>query len=194
MSLIVDNILDMISHNGEAETLEDISTFECPMNSEVVIYLKKNAIDFAKKKLSVTYLVSDSTDGEIVGYFTLAHKVIEVRKGSISSKIEKRMSRFAPFDETNKSYTFSSFLLAQFSKNYAVDDGKRIDGCTLMDLADEVMRDVQHKVGGGYIYLDVLSKNDGVVKFYKDNYGYHEFNKRVSSADGNEYTQMIRAI
>lgn len=46
-----------------------------------------NAIEFARKKLSVTYLLRDNSDGEIAGYFTLAHKAIEIKNDNISNTV-----------------------------------------------------------------------------------------------------------
>ena len=102
------------------------------------------------------------------------------------------MQRFVPLDEANNSYTLSAFLLAQFGKNYTVDDGKCIDGEILMDLVDAVTLDIQHRIGGGFIYLDVLTKNKGVVNFYRNHCNYVSFSQRISKGEG--YTQMIRFI
>ena len=59
MSVIIENILDVIESNGEDETLSDLSSFSCPMNLEIEDFLRCKAIDFAKRKLSVTYIVTD---------------------------------------------------------------------------------------------------------------------------------------
>ena len=76
------NILDMIGAIGETELEQRLSNFSCPMNPEIEYFIMDNAIEFARKKLSVTYFVINE-NGKIVAIFTLAHKAIG----------------FVPFDE-----------------------------------------------------------------------------------------------
>ena len=49
-------------------------------------------------------------------------------------------------------------MLAQFGKNYGVDKGKRITGIELMEFAMDVLKDIQHRIGGGVVYLDAEDK------------------------------------
>ena len=67
------NILDMLDSIGEDAVKEIISDFSCPLNNEIEYFLFNNAIDFAKRKMSVTYLVFDEIN-RLTGYFTLTHK------------------------------------------------------------------------------------------------------------------------
>ncbi len=126
MSLIIDNILDLIDLFGEEETAQDLNMFSNPINPEIEDFLKNKAIDFAKRKMSITYIVSDSDDGSILGYFTLANKALEISAAAISKSLSKKVGRYGILDETEGTYTVHSFLLAQFGKNYAIDDGCRI--------------------------------------------------------------------
>ena len=75
MSLAIENILDIMDYEGEEELELILSEFISQKNDEIQIFLKDKAIEFAKKKLSITYLVTDNENGELLGYFTLAHKV-----------------------------------------------------------------------------------------------------------------------
>lgn len=149
MSLAVENILGIIDRDGEEELMLDLSAFSCGVNPEIQTFLTERAIEFAKKKMSITYLVTDADDGELLGYFTLAHKVLTVPATGLSNSIKKRMSRYARLDEDSDSYLVSAFLLAQFGKNYAVDKEKRIQGAELMDCVDTVLEDIQYRIGGG---------------------------------------------
>ena len=56
-----------------------------------------------------------------------------------TSKLE--LSRYAIWDSESNSYTVSAFLIAQFGKNYAVDEGKGINGNELMDLTFEILEE-----------------------------------------------------
>lgn len=60
------NILDMEKAIGETNLKELLSDFYCPRNEEIEHFVKNNAYEFAKKKLSVTYLVVNE-DNYIAG-------------------------------------------------------------------------------------------------------------------------------
>ena len=75
------NILDMVEEIGKEATeaiLADFSTRPSesaePLNEDIEVFLKSNAIQFAREKKSVTYLVVDEDDSFLLGYFTIAHK------------------------------------------------------------------------------------------------------------------------
>ena len=53
------NILDMQRAVGEEDLESILSGFSCPMNQEVQFFVRKNALEFAKKRMSITYLVVD---------------------------------------------------------------------------------------------------------------------------------------
>lgn len=57
------------------------------------------------------------------------------------------------------------FLIAQFGKNCAVDNGNRIAGKQSMKYAEDVLGVLQHRAGGGVEYLDCES-HAGLIRFY----------------------------
>ncbi len=52
------------------------------------IFVWHNAIEFAKKKMSITFFLVDA-GGEIVAIFTLVHKAVEIGSAELSSTIRK---------------------------------------------------------------------------------------------------------
>ena len=114
MQVITENILDLIENSGENELSNDLSAFSSPLNPEIEDFIRKKAIDFAKRKLSITYLVNDLSDGSILGYFTLAHKSIIINDANLSSTAKRKLVRYSRMDKTSGSYMASAFLLAQF--------------------------------------------------------------------------------
>lgn len=50
------NIQDMLKAIGEKEVFSILSDFSCPLNVEVEDFVRNKSIDFAKRKLSITYL------------------------------------------------------------------------------------------------------------------------------------------
>ena len=53
MSFNVVNITDLLSSVGEDEVRIALADFECSKNPEIENFLRYNAIDFAKRKISV---------------------------------------------------------------------------------------------------------------------------------------------
>ena len=154
MSFVVTNILDELQ-DGERFLQEDLSSFECPVNSEIEDFIRTKAIDFAKRKLSITYIVSDESDGKVLGYFTLTHKSIIIGDSNLSTTTRKKLARYSRMEKSSGDYMTSAFLLAQFGKNYAIDGGTRINGAELMQLATDVLLHIQRQSGGGQMLICV---------------------------------------
>lgn len=189
------NIQDILKAVGEEKVQSLLSDFSSPLNEEVEDFVHNKSIEFAKKKLSITYLVIRKTDDGktvLVGIFTLAHKAVEVTNTNISNTARKKLSRYAKLDEETDKYNVSAFLIAQFGKNSAVSEKWKISGNELMDLAFEVLRHVQYFVGGGVVYLD-CENTDKVLEFYKSDYNrFKIFGERVARSEGKLYLQLLK--
>ena len=185
------NILDLIQENGETAVAEDLSVFSCPLNLEIEKFVRENVVDFAKRKLSITYLVYDISDWQLLGYFTLAHKAIDVNGKNLSSTSRKKLARYSRYEDDADIYSTSAFLLAQFGKNYGVENGNRISGDELMEYAIDILSDIQHRIGGGVVYLDAEDRPE-LRDFYEKKANYKIFGERFSSEDHIKYLQYIR--
>ena len=190
MGVQVINILDELKNNGEVKIKEDLSFFSCPMNPAIENFIRKRAIDFARRKLSITYLVNDLDDGQILGYFALTHKAVLISNSRLSNTSRKKLERFARLDRGTGDYMASAFLIAQFGKNYGVDNGERISGKELMDIANDILVNIQRQIGGGIIYLD-CENNEKLQKFYV-NEKFQRFGERFSEEDNQKYLQYMR--
>lgn len=62
MDYEVINILDMIESVGEDTVNAVLSKFSCSRNKEIENFVQNNAVIFAKKKMSITYLVYIDTE------------------------------------------------------------------------------------------------------------------------------------
>lgn len=82
------NILDYMDVIGEDALQVALSEFSCPKNPEIEDFMKKNAIEFAKRKMSITYLLID-TEGRVLGIFALAYKALQVMGKKLSGTIKK---------------------------------------------------------------------------------------------------------
>ncbi len=184
------NVLDMIGAIGETKLKQRLSDFSCPINPEIEQFVINNAIDFAKRKLSVTYFVVNEF-GKIAAVFTLAHKAVEIENASLSNSKRKKISRYAVLDSEAGNYTVSAFLIAQFGKNYAVDEGKGISGSELMDLTFEILEKVQHDIGGGIVFLECEDKEKLLDFYQNEKNGFMPFNERYSVNENTKYIQLF---
>ena len=149
-------------------------------------------IQFAKMKTAVTYLVFDTEDGALLGYFTLAHKALEIPAEGLSRKFKDKVKRFSAINEVSNTFSVSAFLLAQFSKNYAVDEGRRISGSELMSIAMEQLKEAQNIVGGTIVYLD-CEADAKLIRFYEGEH-FSLFGERISDTDGKRYLQYLSFV
>lgn len=187
------NILDMIEALGEDETRSILSDFSCSKNHEIENFVKKNAIDFAKRKISITYLVVDRTE-TVRAIFTLTHKALEVGNKSLSNTMRRRMQRYATLDERADSFMTSAFLIAQFGKNDVLVGEENISGNALMDLAFEVLTSVQHDIGGGLVYLECEDRKNLLTFYSSEPNAFFKFGERYSETDNVKYIQLFRFI
>lgn len=195
------NLATMIEQVGEEKVKSILSDFYCPLNKDVEIFLKNKAIEFAKQRISSTYLVMASYKQEyiLVGYYTLANKFITVYKDNLKSKtLQKRISKFAQYDSDLKRYTLSAPLIGQLGKNYYNSYDKQITGDEILYLALEKVKQMQMIVGGKVVYLE-CEDVDRLTEFYSSN-GFVSFGKRLLDRDetetlkGEYLVQMLKYI
>ena len=84
------NLLDLIDSVGEEKVQSILCDFSCPLNKEIENFASRNAIDFSKKKISITYLIMDN-DYNVVSLFTLVHKTIDVNCSGFSNTTKKEI-------------------------------------------------------------------------------------------------------
>lgn len=192
MQIKIVNILDEIETFGEEVLKSILSKFVSEKNAEIEEFIRDKAIDFAKQKLSITYLVIDTDSGLILGYFTLTHKSVILNSDGLSRTFQKKLAKYSRLDRDTGNYVVSAFLLAQLGKNYAVKADERISGKQLMKLVNDVLLDVQRRIGGGVMYLD-CEDNPKLKNFYSQE-NFKEFADRFSSEDERKYIQFMRFL
>ncbi len=165
---------------GENSLYRLFSDFSCPPNPDVEHFLYHNAIEFTKKNQSVTYLVFNSNDASITGYFSLSIKPITISTANISKTTAKKLSRASIFNENNQSYTTVAYLIAQLGKNYSLPREKRIDGNTLLDFSLKIIENTKYSIGGILEFLECES-NSFLMDFYVNN-KFKPFSTRVTTS------------
>ena len=195
MNYTVWNILDLDEVVGEAgieALVSDFSTFRKnkegefeELNHDIETFLKRDALQFAREKKSVTYLVCDEEEGNLLGYFTITHKPIEVPPDGLSNTYLRKIERFAQRHKILNSYIISAYLIAQISKNYVIDNGQRITGDELMRLCNKELLELQHRSGGSAEYLDCEAHAE-LIDFYEKRQNFRLFGERLSEKDGKD--------
>ena len=185
------NILDIIDAIGEESVNLILSDFSCPKNGEIENFVRKSAVGFAKRKISVTHLVMD-VQGRLVAIFSLTHKAVKIQEEVLSSALKKKIKRYAQLDEETGSYMVSAFLIAQFGKNYMEDTEKLLSGNSLMDNAMDILTAVQRDIGGGVVYLECEDKPQLCSFYQNDNNCFRVFGERYSEKEQIKYIQLLR--
>ena len=185
------NILDLLEAVGEEDTKEILADFKWPLNKEIEVFLNKNAIDFARRKMSITYLIVNE-NGKVIAYFTLTHKPALVSSNLLSNSSKKKIERYARLDEETKAYSVSAFLIAQFGKNAAYTESSEYSGIELMDRAIDILKNVQRQVGGGVVFLECEDKLE-LLNFYQNEQNrFIMYGERYSEMDQTLYKQLLK--
>lgn len=187
------NILDLIENFDEDTAKRMISSFACEKNADVESFLKARAIEFAKKKTSITYLIIRKEPVALVGYFTLMHKSIVVKPGPhLSSTLIRAIEKCAKIDETNHVYNVSAFLIAQFAKNSNIKDLEAHFGDKLMGYALNTLIEIRRNIGGSVVFLECEECKKKLIDFYqKPNNFFRIFGSRIDEK-GKCYLQLLR--
>lgn len=193
------NLTQMIEALGLEAVKELLASFSCPRNADVEDFLQHKAIEFARQSIAAIHLVFTSYQGQpvLVGYYALANKVFTIRSTSrLSSKLRKRLIRFARFNNELKQYELSIPLIGQLGKNYTNSYDKLLSGDELLQFAFEKIRSMQMCVGGKFAYLE-CAQIPSLVHFYERN-GFvaldvRKLDKSEIGLDGHDaYLQMIK--
>ena len=187
---------DAIKTKGNEQDLHDVlADFSCPKNPDVEAFLHNNAIEFTKKSQSVTYLVLDLGQEDLVGYFTLAMKPVSVRLANISKTMAKKLSRVSILDVKTMTFNAAAYLIAQLGKNYALPKEDQISGKDLLKTALDTISDIQYSIGGVVQFLE-CEDNEFLLDFYAQNH-FKQFDTRfVVPETGDTYMlhQLLKFV
>lgn len=169
--------------SGEDRVKSILSSFSCPLNRDVELFIRTKSIEFDKQGISRTYIVLTSYQKApvIVGYFTIALKTVQIAKNILSSRNRKRIRKFATYNKDTDTYTIASLLIGQLGKNFTNGYDKLISGDELITLALEKVSDV-HLLGGGKIVYLECEDQEKLLRFYRG-HGFVPFGKRPLDGD-----------
>jgi hypothetical protein len=191
------NLQYMIEELGENRAKSILLDFSCPQNRDVEYFIHDRAIEFSKRHLSRTYIVTASCKKkqELIGYFTLSFKLLYVSKNRLSKSWQRRMAYFGTYDNRLRKYSVPAPLIGQLSKNYTNGLNSMITGDELLKMAFEKINEVQYMIGGRIVFLE-CQNNERLLDFYKRN-GFIAFGERQLDPDeadliaGQSLIQMV---
>lgn len=194
------NLREAIIQLGTEFVLEILANYRCPDNKDVEQFLREKAILFSEQRLSATYLVFTQYKDRhvLVGYYTLADKILTIRKDSLSKTKRKRIAKFAKYDDLLKSYSLTAILIGQLGKNFFSEYNKLISGDYLLNLACNRANEIQLMSSGKIVFLECEDKIR-LIEFYEKN-GFYQFGKRNLDVDecdlleGKYLIQLLRYL
>jgi len=167
---------DMLSMFSEEYVSKILSAFSCKRDEDVESFLKEKAIVQEKKHISRTYLIFTSGErSELMAYFTVAVKSMNVEDLAVSSELQKKMNISEDVAQ--------SYLIGQIGKR---DGSPKGLGKFAMQHAIARIISANSKVGCRVIRLDC---KPSLMKYYADN-GF-VLARRNKEGDLN---QMVRII
>lgn len=185
------NILDMLEYVGEDSCQNILSSFVCPLNPDVEDFIHNKAIQFAKQKIAVSYLVFSEQDKQryFIGYYTLANKFVCVNSSSLSKTMQKKIGKFSQYDPSADHFMVSMPLIAQLGKNFSTALPVKMVGADLLEMALERVLEIEHFIGGKTVYIE-CSNQPNLFDFYSAA-GFFPFDKRIRQTDDPNDTDNV---
>ncbi|MBR0150597.1 MAG: hypothetical protein IJP89_04470 [Synergistaceae bacterium] len=99
-------------------------------------------------------------------------KPFEVGLSDIPSNTWRRkIERVARFNENTQKYSAAGYLIAQLGKNFTGGVNEMITGNELLEIALDMVYDIQNMAGGMITFLEA-ENNEKLINFYQQN-GFH---------------------
>ena len=121
---------------------------------------------------------------------TIVWNILDMVEELGEDSVKEILSGFSCQKEIDKTIVTLNSDIEHFIKNNAIDDGKRITGKELMKLANRELIEIQHRSGGGIVYLD-CEPNAKLINFYEKE-GFRLFGERISKNDKKRYLQYMK--
>lgn len=195
------NLKELLQQLGEEETKGLLSNFSCPLNPDVEYFLHTKAIEFSRQGIAQTHLVFMPYKGQtvLVGYFTLASKMIVIPKKNVpTANWRRRIRRFAQQMHPDGEYVIAAPLIGQLGKNFTNGYNTLLAGDVLLKMATDKVSTIQNDLGGKFVYLECEDK-PSLIDFYSQN-GFVIFGHRDLDGDerdkqqGSYLVQMLKYL
>lgn len=136
-----------------------LETFNCTRNTDLQNFLHNKAVTFEKNLRSRSYLYIDNDTQEVAAYFTIT--ISTLHTDGISSEVIELLDGYK-----DDIASIPCFLIGQLGKSDKFEPRKI--GEYILDDAIEIIDQSQNTLGGRFILLDAINKEQ-VIKFYENN-------------------------
>lgn len=186
-------LYDLMAMDGGENFFSSVANSFVSKNTDVELFLREKAVQATKLNTAATYLVTsyENKSFDLLGYFTLATKMLTLKQASLSKTECKIISRFGYFDEDSLSYKLPAILIAQFSRNFNTNS-KSIKGSELMNIALEKIRDILHSTSGKAVFLE-CEQSEKIISFYTSN-NFQPLGNTILAKDNKELTQLYMIL
>jgi len=186
-------LYDLMAMDGGENFFSSVANSFVSKNTDVELFLREKAVQATKLNTAATYLVTsyENKSFDLLGYFTLATKMLTLKQASLSKTECKIISRFGYFDEDSLSYKLPAILIAQFSRNFNTNS-KSIKGSELMNIALEKIRDILHSTSGKAVFLE-CEQSEKIISFYTSN-NFQPLENTILAKDNKELTQLYMIL
>ena len=186
-------LYDLMAMDGGENFFSSVANSFVSKNTDVELFLREKAVQATKLNTAATYLVTsyENKSFDLLGYFTLATKMLTLKQASLSKTDCKIISRFGYFDEDSLSYKLPAILIAQFSRNFNTNS-KSIKGSELMNIALEKIRDILHSTSGKAVFLE-CEQSEKIISFYTSN-NFQPLGNTILAKDNKELTQLYMIL
>jgi len=157
------------------ELLSFLSDFKCSRNKDSEYFLKKLAPRHEKKDISRTYLLVDTDEPKIMGYFTLALKCLNLDKADLKPDIVELMN-------LNEGVA-QAYMLGQLAR---ADGAEKGSGKIMLDSALKTVIKGKNMFGCRMVRLDC---KDELIGYYTEQ-GFQHIRKNIDK----DLNQMVRFI
>lgn len=188
------NISDLMEMYGENSCRTLLSTFICPLNLDVEDFIQNKAIAFARQRIAITFLVFKECDDclAFVGYYTLANKFVSITGTHLSKTLQKKIAKFAQYDDSLERFMVSMPLIAQLGRNFNSNLPFGISGSDLLSMALQRVLDVEYVIGGKTVYIE-CNNQPKLFDFYSSS-GFLAFDKRNRQGSVSENDVLIQML
>ena len=162
------------------------------INKDVEKFIKEKALQSVKLSTSSTYLViSKERPLDLTGYFSLATKMLTLKRNVLSQTKERIINRFGYFDVDSDSYKVPAILIAQLGRNFS-SESSSISGSELIAITLRQVKNILSYTSGKAVFLE-CEKKEKLINFYKQN-GFSILDNEVLSMNQKELTQLYRLL
>lgn len=173
----------------EVKVKNTLNSFCCSKDPDIHDFVRNKIETFEDKSICRSYLVLDRkyNDNEnfyILGFFSLALKILYVDQKKLTRKQKKDMNLLKEQDG------IPSYFIAQLGKN---DMFKyNFKGEYLLNEAVNIIYKCIEMLGGNIVWLEANKEADYVINFYKD-YGFIELQSELQE-DELKRTQLVKYL